>query len=807
MKRLSVYLLPFFLIIVIVLVFFYPVYIKGLIPLPADHMVGIYYPWLDYKWPGFPAGVPVKNPITADVVSFIYPMQTYAVQLMKQGTLPLWNPLILTGSPLLANFQSAPFSPTNFLYFLLPKLSAWTVQIILQPILGSIFLFLLLKYFKRSDIASIFGAIAYSFSGFMMIWLEWNGHALVAAFFPLVILLIFKLLDKSNIFYGFLLSLVIAMQIFSGYPQIIIYQFLAIGISLILMDWKRLLDVKKVLFLSLFIVLGIGMTSLQTIPGYELISNSQRGVEVVNKDWALLRLRSTITFLAPDYFGNHATYNYWGPADYTQNVGFSGVIAVTLGLLGLFVYVKDKWVRFALTWIIFAIIYSFDNPISRIIFSSGLLSSQAASAHRALVLSNLGFAILSAFGLDAVFLNKANKKQIMFSFLIPGMILIGYLVFSVLVLKYPGFYPDHTENISKIIANMNVGIRNLIIPLILLLFLVLSMIIVRFKPKLSRLVILFISFLMIFEVFRFGWKYTPFSPRVIVFPETPIFEFLKKQKQPFRINANEVVPVNLMMPYGLETVEGYDAVYSLRFAKYLSSMNSGVDNSVAMGRYGLIFHQNSNLFSIANGKFVLALKRDKFGAVDKNGDIDPKFNNIQFKKVFEDKSVVILENKNALPRAMLFYNWEIVKDQRTILSKLIGNYPISKKIILEENNDLSKSNGVGYVDLSNFNNSGVIKLTTDKPGYLFISSAWYPGWVAYVDGHKERALQADYNFMAIPIKKSGNHMVELKYQPDTFNHGLKISIFSLSVLILVTGCYYLVIVTRKYIHMSSRKVK
>src|SRR3989344_5751058 len=117
---------PILIILAATLVFFYPVWIKGQIPLPADFIVGTYYPWLDYKWAGYDAGMPVKNPITTDVVSFIYPMQMYAIDLLKKWIMPLWNPLILTGTPLLANFQSAPFSPTNFLYFLFPKLTAWS---------------------------------------------------------------------------------------------------------------------------------------------------------------------------------------------------------------------------------------------------------------------------------------------------------------------------------------------------------------------------------------------------------------------------------------------------------------------------------------------------------------------------------------------------------------------------------------------------------------------------------------------------------------------------------------------------------
>src|SRR3990167_5634407 len=140
---------PVFVIFFVCAAFFWKVWIKGMVPIPGDFVVGVYYPWLDYKW-GYAVGVPVKNPMTTDVVSFTYPMQTLAIDILKEGNAPLWNPYILGGSPLLANFQSAPFSPTNFLYFLTDKLSAWSIQIFLQHFLAALFTFLLLCHWKVS---------------------------------------------------------------------------------------------------------------------------------------------------------------------------------------------------------------------------------------------------------------------------------------------------------------------------------------------------------------------------------------------------------------------------------------------------------------------------------------------------------------------------------------------------------------------------------------------------------------------------------------------------------------------------------
>src|SRR5258708_4653139 len=87
----------------ITLVFFYKIFL-GQIPLPSDLTLGGYYPWLSYKW-DYAVSVPVKNIELSDVVSLIYPLKTLAVDDVKKGELPLWDPLIFGGYPLFASVQ------------------------------------------------------------------------------------------------------------------------------------------------------------------------------------------------------------------------------------------------------------------------------------------------------------------------------------------------------------------------------------------------------------------------------------------------------------------------------------------------------------------------------------------------------------------------------------------------------------------------------------------------------------------------------------------------------------------------------
>lgn len=713
---------PFFSLVVIVSFFFWKFFLKGLIPFPGDFVVGIYYPWLDYKW-GFLIGVPVKNPIVADVPSFMYPMQTFAFDLIRGGNWPLWNPRILAGIPLLANFQSAPFSPTFFLYFLFSKSVAWSFQIILAHIFAASFTYLLLRHWRVSKWGSIFGGVIFAFSGYNLIWSQWNGHVLTAAFIPLILLLEDKWLREKSYISGISIAIIFCFQIFSGYPQTIIYTALAVGLYFLVRIWGEKDFMRKTIFLIIFFVLGLGLAAPQLLPGKELFSLSQWQLEPHPYEWAFLPWKKTITFLAPDFFGNHATNNYWGPQDYTSNTGFVGVVALTISLLSLrLLSKKRKEVFFAALLLIVSLVISYPTFVSIFLWKFNLLGMRSSSAHRALILFNLAVALLAGFGYDMVKLKiKLRSKLIVIA--IPFLILLGFGLYA---------YKIHSV----------VGLRNLVLPTAVLIS---SSFILLLKPK-FRLVLILLS---IIELFYFGWKFTPFSPRDLIFPKTPVLEFLMEQTKPFRIVGSKVIPVNLVMPYGLESLEGYETMRPALASQIIASINSGSAFSNPAGRYGIIDNITSPVLDLVNTKYYISLKKDL-------GMFDLK----RFRVVFEDKSVVVLESLTALPRNFVVNKWEIEKDNKKILEKLLDpKFPFSEKIILEED-------------------------PGDVEKMYFISDAYYPGWKAYVDGKEVKIYRANYAFRAVSVPSSDTEVI-FKYQPKSFFNGIKIGLASAILLIIL----------------------
>lgn len=778
---------PFIFIVLIVSAFFWKVFLLKQISLPADFIVGVYYPWLDYKW-GYVVGVPVKNPMTTDVVSLIFPEQILGIDLIKSAQWPLWNPYILTGTPLFANLQAAPFSPTAVLYFLFDKLTAWNLQIILQHILTVLFSYLLLRYWKVSKFGSILGGIAFAFSGFNLIFSQWNGHALASSFIPLAILFEDKYLKKCRIRDGVFLASTLVFQLLSGYPQTCLYTAIAMIILWLVRFYEnRTLEfIQRTVSLVFFLVFALGLAAFQVLPAAELWRLSQRSFEPHPFEWAFLPWSKIITFLAPDYFGNHATANYWGPQDYTSNTGYVGVVVFVLATLGLRLLKTKRVVQFLFILSIFSLILSFPTPLPVFLWAKDIIGMRAASAHRATILFNFGVALLAGFGFDYIWKARAKIKYI-FALILPSLIIISFGVFA--AYKFLMTSSDPSLFFIRGIPKYKVALRNMVLPTaVLITSSAILWFISRWK-KLKKCGLLVLVSLLLFELFRFGWKYTPFSEKRLVFPTTPILDFLISQEKPFRVTGNKVIPVNLRTPYKLESLEGYETIHPLRVSRFLAALNSGKNGTSSTSRYGIVDNDTSHLLDMVNTKYYLTLKRDEKNDPSPEGEIPDRFKTDRFEVAFEDRTTIVLQSKSALPRAFMVYDWEIINGDEEIINALLEpNFLMDSKIILEEQVPLKRLVGnradvVSEVEYSKYGEQeNLIKVNTEKDGLLFVSDAHFPGWKAFIDGVETKVYRANFAFRAVGVP-AGVHQVRFIYKPKSFFNGLKISGVSMLLLL------------------------
>ena len=166
-------------------------------------------------------------------------------------------------------------------------------------------------------------------------------------------------------------------------------------------------------------------------------------------------------------------------------------------------------------------------------------------------------------------------------------------------------------------------------------------------------------------------------------------------------------------------------------------------------------------------------------------------------------SLTLYRNSEALPRAFIAHEVEVVPEDSRLLDRLAAMPRDHLRQTLLFNNSspgtdtLRRFSGSAFgqppspVELiEDFPDRQTFHALAVRPGYLFVSDQYLPGWRAWVDGKEWRVEQADYCFRAVFLD-AGPHQVTFAYQPLSFHVGIWASLASLFLLILA-GSYAIV---------------
>ncbi|HVZ58149.1 MAG TPA: YfhO family protein, partial [Patescibacteria group bacterium] len=372
-------------------VFASPYFLHHLVPFPTRQLVAFFEPWNQYdKYAG-----PVKNNAMPDVVTQIYPWKHFTITELKKGHVPLWNPFNFSGNPALANFQTAIFSPFNLFYFLLPFIDAWSIVILLQPLLAGFFVYLLSRELKISTWGAAVSGVTFMFCGFMVVWMAYGTLALAIAFLPLALFAIERYWRTRSQRYSLLLALSIAISIFSGHFQTSLYLLITV-IAYVLYKFMLTKDHKTMFILYLSICLGVVISLIQIIPTIVFYTQSFRSNSTIVDGG--IPLYYLITSFAPDFFGNPVTRNDW-VGFYAERASFVGIIPLYLAGLSLFERKKRDIIFFAGLALV-ALLFAVASPLQSLLALSHIPVISSSNPTRIIVLCSFALSVLSGFGLD-----------------------------------------------------------------------------------------------------------------------------------------------------------------------------------------------------------------------------------------------------------------------------------------------------------------------------------------------------------------------------------------------------------------------
>jgi len=354
-----------------------------------------------------------------------YPWQSFAFSQIKQGQLPLWNPFVGNGAPLLANYQTAVFYPPNWLHLIIPSEYAMGIIGAAHIVWAGLGMG---AYLRRIDVGPFgqgLGMLSFALSGYVISrfgflsitttvawlpWLMWAADGLIRA-------------RSSPAFYRSvaIVAAICAMQLLAGHAQTSLYSIVmaaayALICSLRNQNTTRRQRISMVLLFAFSVVLGAGLAAIQLLPTAELALSSQRfagvdpgsGLTYSFWPWRLL------TLAAPNLFGSPALGNFDGYGLYWEDAIYVGLLPLVLAGHGVVRWVVERKggeiseptrvVPFYVVIIplVFILALGRSSPVFMWLFDHhmpGIVTFQAPT--RWLLLAEFGLCTLAAIGADA----------------------------------------------------------------------------------------------------------------------------------------------------------------------------------------------------------------------------------------------------------------------------------------------------------------------------------------------------------------------------------------------------------------------
>lgn len=774
-------LLPFLIFIVVSVLFYYPM-LFGRAPFNGNLLVSLWPPLNFLKWADFPAGVPFKF-MGVDEVREFFPLLDFTFDSFRSGVIPLWNPYNFSGYSHIGNWASAVFYPIHLSMFILSKTWVLILLKLSVIVLSGSFAYLYLRIIKLSTMSSYFGALAFALSATMQIWnaeIWQSAHAFL--WLPLLLFSIEKIIRERKIQFTMLLGFSIAMSIMAGYIQPTIYLLI---VSFMYFLFRVSIEKKKefqtIIRIILGFMLGFGISAIQLVPAMEaylLSPRSQVSLHDLNVSF-LLPMGNIVTLFIPDFFGNIVTQNWFitRPGQYYESMIYLGIIPLVLGSLSVWIKKYRSYVFFFAGASLISLSLTFDLPTSRLIYDLSIPFLSSAIPIRVIFVASFAISVLSAIGLEW-WLTEKDKRKTILGVLSSFLILIGigaFIYYSIANnLKFNSF-PDNWYFISA---------RNFVIPAAFAIGSILVLLLGQYFIKAKKFLGVILITALFSSSFLFAHKYIAFSDKKFFYPSHPLINFIKENQGLYRYwgygSAN--LPNNFATVYKIYSPEGYDPVNIGYYNELLSSSRNGQYEGAFSRSDALLYAVtefplkdiNDTRYRIMDilGVKYIGFEKGELSKIEQKR-LDPS----RYVKAWEKDNFMVFENKKVFPRAYLTDRFVLRTNKQSYLQEIYDkNIDFRKTVIVSENLPIVENNSLGNVKISSYSqNKVVIETESESSKVLVLSDAYYPGWMAKINGEDAKIYRVNYAFRGVVVP-SGKNRVVFYYFPLPFYVGILVTI-------------------------------
>lgn len=761
---------------------------RVLLPLDILQQYGIYSP------PSMTQGAQrPRDPVLADLVYELEPQRMYAVEAVRSGRIPLWNPLIYCGTPFVAANHTSVFYPLRVLDYLFPGpvVIAW-VQLV-KSVLAGIGAYLFARRVLRvSYWPAAIGAALWPLTGFLVLWAGFTISQ-VAANLPWLLLATDETLRKPMSRWPLALALVTAVLLVSGHAAVAAHALIAAGLYALFRVWDlhgaRGFVRRAGMSALLSVVLGWGAGVLLSAP------QTFTTLEYMKESWRIERRQSGRVETPPQGLSSLPAIvmpYYWGS---TQRVLFEGgnrpegPQAAYCGFLALLVlaplgFASARNRRFQVFWILLGFLgltQVLGVPLVERVFELPVLNT--LRNNRFTLVSAWSGVALAMIGLDALVCGEVRWRRWMW---IPALAVAGVGLFAAFGALRPPELLERAAELQR--QGHTVTTRNLETPeavaavrrwfiatrtgyALLALFALGCWLALRTRwsarSTTRRGFAIALGLAAIGESVTQAWGVNVQCDPALYYPRARLYEELRKLPAARVCGGFGTLPASLVQTQGFADVRGYDAADPARLIELLALFRG--ERSPPPQDYAAVQSWlpklPSPLADLLGLRYFVTVGREP-----------PRH-------VVGDGGLWVQEVPTVLPRAFVPAEAQIVNDKAARLALLARDDFDPRRVVYVESSrpDDFRTSRSATLE-AGAPAAGSARIVVDEPehveleldirsgGVVVLADRWARGWRARVDGDERAVLIADHALRAVAVAP-GEKRLEFRYEPASWRAG------------------------------------
>jgi hypothetical protein len=356
------------------------------------------------------------NACVSDTVDGFIPAAAEFRRELGNGDVAQWNPLASGGAPLGAVPSNAVWSPLSLPFIALPTWLAPAWVKLLEMVVSIGGMFLLLRRLSLARGPSWLGGLIYTTSGFMVSWTNWP-HTRVAAFVPLLLWSIERLVQLRTAKAAVPIAVTLAAMLLGGFPAVVGYS-LYLGGPYFLMRMLMTRPEPRA-FISTSVLAGTGLAVGGLLAAFQLLpflsQLSGLDLEVRQQSPAQhLPLLSLVTAALPKAFGTCPGRDYVGPINQVEVNAYVGSAVLVLAILALLRRRRPETPAgprtfFVVAGLVCVVLGWVGGPLLAAAQHLPVFSNNPIGRIR--VILGLCVAVLAAMGYDALLRSREDKPR------------------------------------------------------------------------------------------------------------------------------------------------------------------------------------------------------------------------------------------------------------------------------------------------------------------------------------------------------------------------------------------------------------